>query len=71
MENSGYIYVHCPKCYYRNRVLVTFPAWNKPFDTRDVECECCKTVFVITDPNVFDENGKLIYTDLVQTVIKN
>lgn len=59
MLEWGYIYSRCPVCGRTNRVLVTFPAFNKPFNPRTHECTCGATL-IVSDPHKYDEDGKII-----------
>lgn len=59
MLHQGYIYYRCPICGRKNRILVTFPAWNKPFNTTTHKCSC-GTTNEVYDPHKFDEDGNII-----------
>lgn len=56
----GYIYTRCPVCGHTNRVLVTFPAYNKPFLPRTYDCNDCGAHNIVSDPNKYDINGNVI-----------
>lgn len=55
----GYIYSRCPDCGRNNRILVTFPAYNKPFKTTTHQCTCGSMLKVV-DPHKYDADGRII-----------
>ena len=56
----GYVYTRCPECGHRNRVFVTFPAYNKPFRETTHECCHCGVLLRVTDPHKYDIDGHII-----------
>lgn len=63
MIDKGYIFARCPVCGCMNRVLVTFPAFNKPFSPRTYECHMCGANNLASDPHKYDEDGNIIDSD--------
>jgi hypothetical protein len=55
----GYVYARCPDCGRRNRILVTFPKWNGPFEPTTHECMCGAKLRT-TDPHKYDADGHII-----------
>lgn len=56
----GYVYTNCPECGIRNRVFVTFPAYNQPFRPTTHECRRCGVLLKVTDPHKYDIDGRII-----------
>lgn len=56
----GYIFTRCTVCGHQNRVLVTFPAYNKPFISRTYECSKCGVHHMVSDPHKYDNDGNVI-----------
>ena len=59
MNDQGYIRARCPLCGGVNRVLVTFPAFNKPFNPTIHTCRC-GAEFIVYDPHKYRADGKII-----------
>lgn len=59
MADYGYVFTRCPVCGKTCRVLVTFPAWNKPFNPTIHKCMCGVEI-IVSDHHKYDENGYII-----------
>ena len=57
---TGYVRTLCDNCGHLNRVKVTFPEFNKPFEDTNYKCESCGAINELTDPHVYDEDGYII-----------
>lgn len=66
----GYIYTRCPVCGGMNRILVTFPAFNKPFNPRTYECHMCGAYNLASDPHTYDDEGHIIDSDYFSDIDK-
>lgn len=57
---EGNINVICASCMKLLKVKVNFPDSKKGFENKIHVCQYCNTELLITDPHVYDENGKII-----------
>lgn len=60
----------CDNCGHSNRVKVTFPEFNKPFEDTEYECENCGAVNKLTDPHAYDEDGYIISSTISSNLDK-
>lgn len=58
--DTGTIRVQCPYCGTRNKVEVTFPAYNKPFNTVITECPECGEEYKVYDSHKYNKDGTII-----------
>ena len=66
----GYVRTMCDNCGHRNRVKVVFPAFNKPFEDTEYECESCGAINELTDPHTYDEDGHIVSSTTSSTISK-
>ena len=68
--STGYVRTVCDNCGHRNRVKVVFPAFNKPFEDTEYECESCGAINELTDPHTYDEDGHIVSSTTSSTINK-
>lgn len=59
---NGFIYTTCPECLNKARVLVDFPEPNAGFTPTEWTCRDCRAELIVTDPNEYGQDGKIVST---------
>ena len=58
-HETGRVVTFCPYCDSRNKVEVTFPGYNKPFNTVITECPECGESYKVIDTHKYNKDGTI------------